>query len=104
MRHMKGEDNYKSKTPRSNIPALHRILPGLVNLEAFEFPIRLFESRGVLGDEVFACASTAILDRVNSLLSSPGATEINICDDALVLEMMIDITLGARKIGESFAP
>lgn len=94
----------RPSTPRSSIPTLYLKLLGLINLKALEFPIRVFESGGILGDEVFACAWTVILARVNSLLSSPGTTEIDVCDDALVLEVITDITPGAREIRKSFAP
>ena len=77
---------------------------GLINLERLELPIRLHEFGRIARNKVTANTWTIVQLGVKLVLRAQLATQINVGNDALILEMRRDITVGVRKVRQRRPP
>lgn len=73
-----------------------------VDPEACKLPVSLLECRCVLCDKVFALSRTFELRGVDTV--GPGAAEVDIRNDGLVLEVRANVAVGAREVGDRKTP
>ena len=76
----------------------------LIDPKTRKLPIGIGKRTWILRHVVCTRARARVLRIVNVLCTSEGAAEVDVCNDALVLEVRVDVTVGAGEVGERFAP